>query len=138
MTAAVHSSGIDPSAGKDPKAAIAYAGNANGFLIKIKDGPTIYHTGDTAFFKDMELLAAADVDVALLNIGGHFGMEPEAAAMAARAVNPKLVIPHHYKSFPILTQDAAPFLKELDEDKISHRELQPSQSVEFSGRELLP
>jgi L-ascorbate metabolism protein UlaG (beta-lactamase superfamily) len=138
MTPAVHSSGIDPSAGKDPKAVIVYGGNANGFLIKVKDGPTIYHSGDTAYFKDMDLLASADVDVALLNIGGHFGMEPDAAALAARAINPKLVVPHHYKTFPILTQDAAPFMAELDEDKIAHRELKPGQAIEFAGREPRP
>ena len=104
----------------------------------IMDGPTIYHSGDTAFFKDMELLASADVDVALLNIGGHFGMEPDAAAMAARAINPKLAIPHHYKSFPILTQDPKGFFDELDNDKIAHEEMQPGQTIEFSGRERKP
>lgn len=128
---AVHSGGLDVGSGKP----LAYGGNPNGFLIKIKDGPTIYHSGDTAFFKDMELLASTDVDVALLNIGGHFGMEPDAAAMAARAINPKLVIPHHYKSFPILAQDPKEFFDELDNDKIAHEEMQPGQTIEFLGRE---
>lgn len=131
FTQAVHSSGID--AGKDKP--VAYGGNPNGFLIRIKDGPTIYHSGDTAFFKDMDQLAASDVDAALLNIGGHFGMEPDAAAMAARVINPKLVIPHHYKTFPILTQDAGEFFKELDSDKIAHRELAPGETLTFNGRE---
>lgn len=124
FVAAVHSSGLD--GGEDKP--LGYGGNPNGFLIKIKDGPTIYHTGDTAFFKDMEQLAEQDVDVALINIGGHFGMEPAEAAQAARAVNPKLVIPHHFASFPILTQSPEAFFKELDEDKIAHRELKPGET----------
>lgn len=131
FTPAVHASGLDLGDGKPA----AYGGNALGFLIKVKDGPTIYHSGDTAFFKDMEQLAAADVDVALLNIGGHFGMEPEGAAMAARVINPKLVVPHHYKTMPILTQDASAFAKELEADKIPMRELQPGDTLEFEGRE---
>ena len=132
FTPAVHSSGLD--IGKDKP--MAYGGSPFGFLIRIKDGPTIYHTGDTAFFKDMEQLAAADIDVALLNIGGHYGMEPEAAAMAARVINPRLVIPQHYKTFPLLTQDADAFFKELDSDKIAHLELSAGQPIEFEGREL--
>lgn len=132
FTPAVHSSGIEVS--KDQP--LAYGGNPNGFLIKIKDGPTIYHSGDTAFFKDMDQLAAVDVDVALLNIGGHFGMEPQAAADAARVINAKLVVPHHYKTFPVLTADAKAFFAELDEEKIAHEELKPGESLVFEGRDL--
>ena len=132
FTQAVHSSGLDAG----PDKPLGYGGSANGFLIKVKDGPTIYHSGDTAFFKDMEQLAGADVDVALLNIGGHFGMEPEAAATAARAINPKLVIPHHYKTFPVLTQDAKSFFAELDGDKLAHAEMKPGETLTFEGREL--
>lgn len=131
FTPAVHSSGIDAGEGKP----LGYGGNPNGFLIKIKDGPTIYHSGDTAYFKDMEQLAEADVDLALLNIGGHFGMEPTAAATAARAINPRLVVPHHFGTFPVLTASTEEFFKELDDDKLSHRELKPGETLVFEGRE---
>lgn len=135
MTPAVHSSGLDAG---DQKQGVAYGGNPGGFIIRVKDGPTIYDTGDTAYFKDMDQIAGADVDVALINVGGHFGMEPDAAAQAARAVNPKLVVPHHFGTFPILTQDLGEFFKELDEDKIAHRELKPGQTLTFNGREPQP
>jgi L-ascorbate metabolism protein UlaG (beta-lactamase superfamily) len=131
FTPAVHSSGVDAGEGKP----LGYGGNPNGFLIKIKDGPTIYDSGDTAYFKDMEQLAEADVDVALLNIGGHFGMEPAAAATAARAVNPRLVIPHHFGTFPVLTASTEEFFKELDEDKLAHKELKPGETLVFDGKE---
>jgi len=71
MTPAVHSSGIkNPKAGEnDPE--LVYGGNPVGFVLKIKDGPTIYHTGDTAYFKDMEVVGEVYApDVALINIGG--------------------------------------------------------------------
>jgi len=132
LTQAVHGSGLDAGPGKPP----LYGGSPVGFVVKVKDGPTIYDTGDTAFFRDMDQLAALDVDVALINIGGHFGMEPDAAAMAARAVNPRLVVPMHYKTMPLLTQDAGPFFKLLDADKIPHLEMTPGQTLRFQGREL--
>ena len=50
---AVHSSGI----GTDPTK-IAYGGNPGGFVIAIKGGPTIYHTGDTDLFSDMALIGS--------------------------------------------------------------------------------
>lgn len=133
MTPAIHSSGLD--VGKDKP--VVYGGEPAGFLIRIKDGPTIYDTGDTAYFKDMDLIAAADVDLALVNIGGHFGMEPDAAALAAQAVNPKLVVPMHYGTFPVLTQDPAPFFAALDKEGLAYRDLKPGQSIEFSGRDAL-
>ena len=51
MTAAVHSSSVfNPKAGpNEPER--AYGGNPAGFIIIIKNGPTIYHSGDTAYFR---------------------------------------------------------------------------------------
>jgi L-ascorbate metabolism protein UlaG (beta-lactamase superfamily) len=97
MTPAVHSSSVfNPKAGpNEPER--AYGGNAAGFVIIIKNGPTIYHSGDTAYFKDMETIGESySIDVALLNIGGHFGMEPNMAARAAQSVRTKLAIPQHF------------------------------------------
>jgi len=131
---AIHSSSVD--SGKDQEA-LAYGGSPVGFVIQIKDGPTIYHTGDTAYFTDMNLIGKQfHPDVALINIGGHFGMEPAQAAQAAEAVHAKLVIPHHYKTFPVLTQSADGFFKLLDQRHINHVEMTPGQSIEFEGAKL--
>src|SRR5438093_7357830 len=97
MTMAVHSSSVfNPNAAaNEPER--AYGGNPAGFVIVIKNGPTIYHSGDTAYFKDMEVIGETySIDVALLNIGGHFGMEPKMAAKAALSVRAKLAIPQHF------------------------------------------
>lgn len=137
MTPAVHSSGInDPFAGeKDPD--IAYGGIAGGFVVRIKDGPTIYHTGDTAFFKDMATIGEVyEPDVALINIGGHFGMEPAMAARAAKTVRARLVIPHHYGTFPVLAPDPARFTEELEKKGVSYRLMQPGSSIAFKGNKL--
>lgn len=137
MTSAVHSSGInDPYAGeKDPD--IAYGGNPGGFVVRIKDGPTIYHTGDTAFFKDMAIIGEVyEPDVALINIGGHFGMEPVMAARAAKTVRARLAIPHHYGTFPVLAADPARFTEELEKKGVGYRLMQPGSSITFKGNKL--
>lgn len=101
---AVHSSDIELP-GKDGKPGrIEAGGNPNGFVIRIKHGPTIYDTGDTALFSDMRLIGKMDhINIMLACIGDHFTMGPAGAADAVRLVNPDEVIPMHYGTFPVLT-----------------------------------
>lgn len=92
---AVHSSAI----AADGSPAI-YAGNPGGFLITVKNGPTIYHTGDTDVFSDMALIPKFHpIDVMLACIGDQFTMGPERAAEAVRLVKPKMVVPMHFGIF---------------------------------------
>ena len=137
MTPAIHSSGVqNPNATeKDPD--LVYGGNPVGFILKIKNSPTIYHTGDTAYFKDMELIGEVyHPDLALINIGGHFGMEPDMAARAAAAVKAKLAVPHHYKTFPVLTQDAKGFTDALKKKGIASRVMAPGSSLTYEGTKV--
>ena len=73
-----------------------------GYLIFVKDGPTVYFTGDTGF---EELLAIAvephkpDVLVTVIN-GAFRNMGPAEAAMLARKLGVKVVIPCHHDLFP--------------------------------------
>ncbi|MGA9032114.1 MAG: metal-dependent hydrolase [Sulfuricaulis sp.] len=137
MVPAIHSSGMgNPLAGeKEPE--VAYGGNPAGFVIKIKNGPTIYHSGDTAYFNDMALIGEQKIDVALINIGGHFGMEPAMAARAAKAVHAKVVVPQHYGTFPVLTPDAKGFAEKLRKLVIRARVMQPGTSLTFKGKKLV-
>ena len=90
------------------------AGSPGGFVIAIKDGPTIYHTGDTDFFNDMALISRFQkIDVMLCCIGDHFTMGPERAAEAVKAVHPAQVIPMHFGTFPALTGTPAAFADAL-------------------------
>jgi L-ascorbate metabolism protein UlaG (beta-lactamase superfamily) len=85
-------------------------GSPAGYIIKLEDGFTIYHAGDTGVFYSMKILGELyNIDLALLPIGGVFTMDPTQAAMAAKLLQVKKVIPMHYKTFPILEQDALPF-----------------------------
>ena len=138
MTPAVHSSSVfNPKAGPN-EAERAYGGNPAGFVIAIKNGPIIYHSGDTAYFKDMETIGESyAIDVALLNIGGHFGMEPKMAAKAAQSVRTKLAIPQHYGTFPGIAPNAEAFASELKRLKIDFYEMKPSETISFRGKQFL-
>ena len=138
MTPAVHSSSVyDPQAGPSQPER-AYGGNPAGFVIAVKDGPTIYHSGDTAYFRDMETIGEEySIDVALLNIGGHFGMEPRMAARAAKSVRAKLAVPQHYATFPGIAQNADEFAAELKKLKIPFYEMKPGETLTFRGRQML-
>lgn len=98
---AVHSSSVtEPEGAKH----IHTGGNPGGFLITVKNGPSIYHTGDTDVFSDMALIKQfRKIDVMLACIGGHFTMGPERAATAVKLVDPDTVIPMHFGTFPFLT-----------------------------------
>jgi L-ascorbate metabolism protein UlaG (beta-lactamase superfamily) len=100
-----------------------YAGNPGGFLIIIKDGPTIYHTGDTDLFGDMALIPQHHpVDIMLACIGDHFTMGPARAAEAVALVKPTRVIPMHYGTFPtILTGTLADFQAALKAKKLEQK-----------------
>jgi L-ascorbate metabolism protein UlaG (beta-lactamase superfamily) len=138
MTLAIHSSSVfNPKAGpNEPER--AYGGNPAGFVIMIKDGPTIYHSGDTAYFKDMETIGENySVDVALLNIGGHYGMEPKMAAKAAQSVRTRIAVPMHFGTSPGLTPDASGFAAELKKLNIRFYEMKPGQTVTFHGKDLM-
>jgi L-ascorbate metabolism protein UlaG (beta-lactamase superfamily) len=138
MTPAIHSSSVfNPKAGpNEPER--AYGGNPAGFVIAIKNGPTIYHSGDTAYFKDMETIGESyAIDVALLNIGGHFGMEAKQAAHAAQSLRAKLAVPQHFGTFPGIAPNADAFAAELKKLRIAFYEMKPGETVSFRGKEMI-
>jgi L-ascorbate metabolism protein UlaG (beta-lactamase superfamily) len=99
---AVHSSSVTSGAGT-PNEQAHWGGAPGGFLISVKNGPTIYHTGDTDLFGDMALVGKQHkVSLMLACIGGHFTMGPERAAEAVKLVNPAAVAPMHFGTFPAL------------------------------------
>jgi L-ascorbate metabolism protein UlaG (beta-lactamase superfamily) len=81
-----------------------YAGVAAGYVLTIAGGPVLYHAGDTAVFGDMSLIRDLyHPQVAMLPIGGHYTMSPTEAALAVRLIQPQMVLPIHFGTFPPLT-----------------------------------
>jgi L-ascorbate metabolism protein UlaG (beta-lactamase superfamily) len=82
-----------------------------GYIIRLEDGTTLYHAGDTGIFDSMKTFGELySIDVAMLPVGSVFTMDPVQAARAAKMIAPKKVIPMHYKTFPILVQDPKDFV----------------------------
>jgi L-ascorbate metabolism protein UlaG (beta-lactamase superfamily) len=89
---------------KDEDSPAVPAGMPTGLVICIRNGPTIYHTGDTGFFSDIARVSDYNkIDIMLVCIGDHFTMGPVRAADAVKLVSPGMVIPMHYGTFPVLT-----------------------------------
>jgi len=134
---AVHGSELTapqlPAPGPGQPAAVT-AGNPVGFVLQIKGGPTIYHTGDTDVFTDMKLIPEFfKVDLMLAAIGGHFGMDPVRAALAVQMVNPKHVVPMHFGTYPILAGTPAQFKAALAKRGLANRmiEMKPGEDRAF-------
>ncbi len=99
-----------------------------GFLIDFPD-TRLYHAGDTALLTDMQLLRGK-VDVALLPIGDNFTMGPADAATAVDFIRPRLVVPMHYNTFPVIEQDPEAF-RALVGDRARVEILTPGDSLDI-------
>jgi L-ascorbate metabolism protein UlaG (beta-lactamase superfamily) len=98
------------------------------------EGKNVYHAGDTGLFGDMQLIGELyTLDVALLPIGGYYTMEAREAAEAAKFLKSKVVIPMHYKTFPVLAQSAEEFIDKIKEKAPKTRVvvLKPGESYQF-------
>lgn len=87
----------------------SYMGEPAGVLITI-GGKTVYHTGDTGLFLDMQLIGQRNtIDVMLAPIGDNFTMGVEDAITAVEFVRPGLAIPMHYNTFPVIAANPEDF-----------------------------
>jgi L-ascorbate metabolism protein UlaG (beta-lactamase superfamily) len=107
-------------------------GNPAGLLIQLPEF-TVYHAGDTGLFSDLALIGDEGVDLAILPIGDNFTMGPVDALKAVRLVRPRLVVPIHFSTYPLIKQDPHEFARQVH----AHTEarctvLEPGQSLELS------
>ncbi len=106
LVQAIHSSGAEGGT--------VYTGNATGILLTMS-GRTVYHSGDTALFSDMDLIGSYhDIDVALLAIGDNYTMGVHDAGLAARMLHAGHVIPMHFDTFDVIHADAAEFKRDVE------------------------
>lgn len=102
MVNAVHSSSVGGEGGMP-----VYAGHESGYMIA-GEGHVIYLSGDTDVMADMKVFNDLHhPDIGILCAGGHYTMDMKRAAYAARTFfSFATVIPCHYRTFPLLAQDA--------------------------------
>ena len=97
-----------------------------GFVIEIAKGPVLYHAGDTDVFSGMALIAERyHPTFGMLPIGGHFTMDPTGAALAAKMLKLKTVIPMHYGTYPVLKGTPDELTAALKKQKV------PAKVMEF-------
>lgn len=93
----------------------SYAGLAAGVVMELDD-KTLYHSGDTGLFGDMRLIGELHaLDLAMLPIGGNYTMDIEDALLAVKILQPKLTIPMHYNTFPLIECDPQIFVDKANE-----------------------
>jgi L-ascorbate metabolism protein UlaG (beta-lactamase superfamily) len=124
MTEAIHSSSFDENG-------IVYLGEPAGYVVRLENDQTIYFAGDTALFSDMKLIGELyRPDIAFLPIGDRFTMGPDTAAMAARWLGVKQVVPMHWGTFPLLTGTPDQLKAHLAGTAIQVLELKPGETAE--------
>lgn len=110
---------------------IVPVGVPSGFIVRF-GGATIYFAGDTCLFGDMKLIGEEGIDIAVLPIGDLFTMGPADALRAVRFVEPRLVIPCHYDTFPPIQQDANLFKQQVESQSNAQcAPLKPGEGHEF-------
>ena len=104
-----------------------YMGMPCGVIVRL-GGATVYHCGDTSLFGDMKLIGEIyRPDIALVPIGDRLTMGPELATRAAELIAPKVAVPMHYKTWPLLVQDASGFTPKGMKVEV----LEPGESLKF-------
>lgn len=133
MVHAEHSSEVVHVDPESKKKMVLPGGEPAGYIIKLENGFTIYHAGDTGVFSDMKFIGDYyKPDLALLPIGGHFTMDPTHAAYATRTMlKPKHVVPMHYGTFPPLKGTPEEFKKALGKTRTKVHAMQPGDTLTF-------
>ena len=117
MVGADHSAG-DWNAGAETT---LYLGEPAGFVVRLENGYSIYHAGDTNVFAEMRFIGELyRPNLALLPIGGHFTMGPREAALAVELLGVDAVAPIHWGTFPILAGTPDQLRRELDTRGLGH------------------
>ena len=124
LTLAHHSSSME--AGLNA----VYLGTPCGILLQ-SGGKTLYHAGDTALFLDMQLIGRANLDVALVPIGDNYTMGPEDALTALDFLKPRIAVPMHYNTWPLIAQDGAAFARKANEAGHTVHPLKPGEKLEI-------
>lgn len=105
---ALHTSSIE-SGGE-----MLYGDSPTGYVVRLDEGYTFYHAGDTALFMDMQLIAELYRPLlAFLPIGDRFTMDPRQAALACSFLDVDTAIPIHWGTMPILTGTPEAFRDEV-------------------------
>jgi len=104
LTLALHGSGLPDG---------SYGGNPAGLLLTTNAGEKLYMAGDTGLFGDMRLIGEEGLTLAVIPIGDNYTMGPADGLRAVKMLKPEHVIPIHYDTFDLISQDADAWAKNV-------------------------
>jgi L-ascorbate metabolism protein UlaG (beta-lactamase superfamily) len=109
-----------------------YAGNPVGFVLRSSGEKPLLHAGDTGLTQEFKMVGETlKPAIALLPIGGHFTMDPGQAAVAARWLGAKQIVPMHFGTFPLLAGTPAQLQAALKGSGIAVTPLTPGKTAAF-------
>jgi L-ascorbate metabolism protein UlaG (beta-lactamase superfamily) len=80
----------------------------------------------------MALIGEAGIKAAILPIGDNYTMGPADSLRAIRLLQPEIVIPCHFNTFPVIEQDAAAWSDQVRKNTSARPVvLQPGQQLTF-------
>ena len=101
-------------------------------------GVSVLHLGDLGTaLSDAQLSKIEDVDILLVPVGGNYTIDSKEAAAVVRQIEPRIVIPMHYKikGIDVDIENADKFIKEMGNNveplskfKINKRDLPPENT----------
>ena len=121
------------SSGYNDNGTMIYMGSPGGYVVKLPDGNSFYHCGDTGVTMEMKITAELfEPMYGLLAIGGHYTMDPKGAAYAAKMMNLKAVIPIHWGTFvPPLNGTPDELIYHLEDSEVNVLKLEPGEYLDF-------
>jgi L-ascorbate metabolism protein UlaG (beta-lactamase superfamily) len=130
---AEHSSEVTVTDQATKKSTTYPGGEPCGFIVEFETGFRLYHMGDTGLFGDMRFIGHYyRPDLIMIPIGGHFVMDPRDAAFATnRLLKPKIAIPFHYGTFPVLKGTPEEYQQALGATSTQVVVMQPGEKRSF-------
>jgi len=109
------------------------------YLIKM-DKIRLCHLGDFGQEKltDKQLEAIGNVDILMIPVGGIYTINAQEAAKIAKQIEPRLIIPMHYKmpNLKIHLDDLSEFLKEIGLEKKTAVDKLTLKKKDLIGKEM--
>lgn len=109
-------------------------GTAAGYIVTLPDGRRLYNAGDTGIHANMAVWGELyPLDVAILPIGDHYTMDGYQAAHAVAMLKPRIAVPQHFGTFPLLAPSADEFVRHTSQQAPDTQVvvLEPGETYKF-------
>lgn len=133
MVQAIHTSDI-MGEGFIADGSIEVGSGSVGYVLHLKDGPTIYFSGDTDVFGDMAIIRDLHrPQIAIITAGGRYNMGYREAAYALALIQPEYVITTHHGTWPdqMLDFDQLEAEMKVRAPKVKLVRIKPGESFDY-------